>query len=120
MKTSLIARWLALLALSVIALSRCAAAEAAVLRVMLLGDKAGHRPSDFNKAIQPALRQKNIELVYTEELADLNSSKLAGFDCLMIFANWTRIQPEQESALLQFVERGGGFVPVHCASYCFL
>src|SRR6185295_15698477 len=26
----------------------------------------------------------------------------------------------QEAALLEFVEQGGGFIPLHCASYCFL
>ena len=31
-----------------------------------------------------------------------------------------RITPEQEKALLDFVEGGKGFIPLHCASYCFL
>ena len=38
----------------------------------------------------------------------------------MIYANITEISPDQEKALLDYVDRGGGFVPVHCASYCFL
>jgi putative membrane-bound dehydrogenase-like protein len=57
---------------------------------------------------------------YTDSLDDLNSAKLAGYDCLVIYANWEKISPEQEKALLDFVERGGGFVPLHCASFCFL
>jgi uncharacterized protein len=97
-----------------------AAHESGVLRVLLLGDTGHHKPADFYKTIDPAMRAKGIDLVYTDSLDDLNPSKLAGYDCLMIFANWTRIAPAQEAALLEFVEKGGGFVPVHCASFCFL
>ena len=98
-------------------------AEAAApsnLRVLFLGDNGHHRPADRFKQIQPVLAGKGIEAVYTDDLADLNAGKLAGFDCLVVFANHTRIAPEQESALLDFVNAGGGFVPLHCASYCFL
>ena len=38
----------------------------------------------------------------------------------MIYANTEKIAPEQEKALLEYVEGGGGFAPIHCASYCFL
>ncbi len=31
----------------------------------------------------------------------------------------TAITPEQESALVEYVESGHGFVPIHCASACF-
>jgi hypothetical protein len=37
----------------------------------------------------------------------------------MIYANHEQITPEQENALLSFVEKGKGFIPVHCASFCF-
>lgn len=94
--------------------------ESGILRVLLLGDTGHHRPADFFKAVEPALRKKNIEVVYTDQLEDLNASKLSGYDCLMIYANWTKIAPAQEAALLDFVAAGGGFVPVHCASFCFL
>ncbi len=94
--------------------------EIGTVRVLLLGDNGHHRPADFYKAIEPALRKKNVEVVYTDRLEDLNPARLMGFDCLMIFANWTAISPAQEAALLDFVAAGGGFVPVHCASFCFL
>ena len=38
----------------------------------------------------------------------------------MIYANTTKISPEQEKALLDYVASGKGFIPLHCASYCFL
>ena len=93
---------------------------ASTLRVLFLGDTGHHRPADRFKQLQPLRAKKGIELEYTEKLDDLNSAKLAGYDALAIFANWTRIAPEQEKALVELVERGGGLVPLHCASYCFL
>ncbi|MCI0745471.1 MAG: ThuA domain-containing protein [Verrucomicrobia subdivision 3 bacterium] len=96
------------------------AALSSGLRVLFLGDDGHHRPADRFKQIQPVLTEKGIEAVYTDDLADLNAGKLAGFDCLIVYANHTRITPEQEKALLDFVSAGGGFVPLHCASYCFL
>ena len=100
-----------------------AAAEqegASPLRVLFLGDTGHHKPADRFKQLEPVLRRHHIELDYTETLDDLSSAKLAGYDCVLIYANWTRISPEQEKALLDFVAGGGGLVPLHCASYCFL
>lgn len=87
--------------------------------MLFLGDNGHHRPADRFKQIQPVLAGKGIDLTYTESLADLNEFKLAGYDSLAIFANHTQISPAQESALLKFVENGGGLVALHCASYCF-
>src|SRR6267142_1726013 len=39
---------------------------------------------------------------------------------LFLDDNSTAITPEQENALLNFVEGGKGFIPLHSASYCFL
>src|SRR5262245_48447822 len=63
------------------------------LRVLFLGDNGHHRPADRFKQFQPALAQRGIELVYTDLVRDLNPGRLAGFDCVMIFANHTRILP---------------------------
>src|SRR5207245_9595415 len=103
-------------------LPTAAAAEegASPLRVLFLGDAGHHRPADRFKQLAPALSRHGIELDYTESLDDLSPEKLAGYDSLLIYANWTKISPDQEKALLEFVANGGGFVPLHCASYCFL
>lgn len=113
-----LARVLAVLAGLHLALAGVAAEPA--VRVLFLGDSGHHRPADRFKQLQPVLAKKGIELEYTERMADLSRAKLAGYDCLAIFANTTRIEPAQEEALLEFVARGGGLVPIHCASYCFL
>jgi putative membrane-bound dehydrogenase-like protein len=94
--------------------------QGAPLRVLFMGDNGHHRPAERFKQLQPVLASKGIELVYTDDLADLNPAKLAGFDCLVIYANHTKISSQQEQAMLDFVSAGGGLVPLHCASYCFL
>jgi uncharacterized protein len=102
--------------------TRAAAATAdtnSTVRVLFLGDRAGHRPADRFAILEPVLAKRNIEMTYTESMEDLNPSKLATVDCLMIYANITRISPEQEKAMMDFVEGGGGLAPIHCATYCF-
>ncbi len=94
--------------------------DAKPIKILFLGDDGHHRPADRFRDLQPVLAQRGIELTYTESAADLNPRTLAGYDGLMIYANTTRITPEQEKALLDFVEQGKGFIPLHCASYCFL
>jgi type 1 glutamine amidotransferase len=95
------------------------ATDSTTVRVLFLGDRAGHRPAQRFEQLQPALAPRNIELTYTEAMTNLNPAHLAQFDALLIYANITRISPEQEKAMLDFVAAGGGLVPIHCASYCF-
>ncbi len=106
--------------LAVLAASPAFAQAPAKLKLLFLGDTAGHQPATRFKILQPAFAEKNIDLTYTEKLDDLNAKNLAGYDGLMIYANQTKITPEQEKALVDYVESGKGFIPVHCASYCFL
>ncbi len=90
------------------------------VRVLFLGDNGHHQPAARFKQLQPVLARQGIELVYTDRMEDLNRSVLAGYDCLAIYANETRLTPDQERAMLEFVAAGGGLAPLHCASYCFL
>lgn len=95
-------------------------ATAAPLRVLFLGDDGFHRPAERFKQLEPALSPRGIEFTYTKSLEDLNAENLARYDVLVIFANHTRITPEQEKALIDYVESGRGLVPIHSASFCFL
>lgn len=90
------------------------------LQLLFLGDKGHHRPADRFKQLAPVMKKRGIELTYTEALTDLEAKKLAAYDGLIIYANQEKISPEQEKALLDYVASGKGFVPLHCASYCFL
>src|ERR1700722_3321726 len=95
-----------------------AAAPAPTIKVLFLGDQGHHRPSDRAAQITPVLAGRGIDVTYTKKMSDLNPATLARYDALLIYANTTAISPDQEKALLDYVANGGGFVPVHCASYC--
>ncbi|MEX2215709.1 MAG: PVC-type heme-binding CxxCH protein [Phycisphaeraceae bacterium] len=92
----------------------------APIRMLFLGDRGHHQPFARAQELVPVLKERGIDITYTEDLAALSKETLAKYDGLIIFANQTSIKPEQEKALIDFVENGGGFVPIHCASYCFL
>ncbi len=95
-------------------------AEESKVSVLMLGDGGHHKPSEFYRHLSEPLAGQAVDLQYTENLSDINPENLAKYDGLLIFANIERITPEAESALLGFVEQGGGLIPVHCASFCFL
>lgn len=90
------------------------------LKVLMLGDSGFHKPSGFYRTLEEPLKKSGIELKYTEKLSDVNADNLRMYAGLLIFANIERITPEAERALLEYVENGGGLIPVHCASFCFL
>jgi len=121
MKTivSFLSRRLAVLLIAFIIPAAFGADTNTTLHVLFLGDRAGHRPADRFAIIQPALTPHNIEFTYTEAMTNLNSENLAKFDVLCIYANTTRIAPDQEKAMMDFVSGGGGLVALHCASFCF-
>ncbi len=96
------------------------AADAPRLKLLFLGDRGHHQPEARFKQIMPILKERGIDLTYTEKMSDLNEKTLSEYAGLMIYANTTEISPEQEKALLGYVESGKGFIPLHCASYCFL
>lgn len=90
------------------------------LRVVFLGDRGHHRPADRAAQIAPVLASRGIDVTYTEDPNILDVAKLRKFDALLIYANIETITLDQERALLDYVETGGAFAPIHCASYCFL
>ncbi|HYT89831.1 MAG TPA: PVC-type heme-binding CxxCH protein [Gemmataceae bacterium] len=90
------------------------------LKVLFLGDNGPHRPELRFRQLQPILAKRGIDLTYTDKIDALSPQTLARYDGLIIYANTTKITPDQEKALLDFVEGGKGFIPLHCASYCFL
>ena len=90
------------------------------IKILFLGDNGHHQPNARFRQLQPVLEKRGIELSYTDAVDSLNPKTLARYDGLLIYANTTKITPEQEKALLDFVASGKGFIPLHCASYCFL
>ena len=112
-------RTLFVLFFSAIAALSSLAAEPAPLKLLFLGDRGHHQPAARFKDLQPVMAGRKIELVYTENVGDLNAQTLGKYDGLVLFANIDEIKPEQAKALLDYVAAGKGFVPLHCASFCF-
>jgi putative membrane-bound dehydrogenase-like protein len=107
---------------SLIACTLAAAAPAPAggsLSVLFLGDRGHHRPADRAAQLVPVMHDRGIEVTYTEDVSRLNPETLARYDALIVYANIDAIGPAEEKALLDYVAGGGGFVPLHCASFCF-
>ena len=69
--------------------------------------------------LDPAMQAAGIQLTYTEDPNDLSAENLSKYDSILLYANIDKISKPHEKSLLDFVARGGGFVPVHCATFCF-
>ncbi len=95
------------------------AAEPEQIRVLFLGDSGHHQPQPRFDELAPVMKKRGIELTYTDKMSDLNEEYLNQYDALALYANIDNIEPGQAQALLNYVDQGGGFVPLHCASYCF-
>lgn len=95
------------------------AADLPRLKVLFLGDNGHHQPAVRFKQLQPVLAKRKIELVYSDLPTDLNLETLKGYDGLCVYANIDTISDDQAKSLLTYVESGRGFIPLHCASFCF-
>jgi putative membrane-bound dehydrogenase-like protein len=106
------------LSLWFIALSPAVADEP--LKLLFLGDNGHHRPAERFLQLDPVLMERGIHLEYVDVPEKvLTDDNLAGYDGVVLYANIDRIEPANADALLKFVENGGGFIPLHCATYCF-
>ncbi|MEC8474848.1 MAG: ThuA domain-containing protein, partial [Planctomycetota bacterium] len=90
------------------------------LQLIFLGDQGHHQPSRRAGELLPVLQERGIEVRYREDVdAVLSDEVLEGLDGLILYANIDNLGEQQAESLLRFVSRGGGFIPLHCASFCF-
>lgn len=89
------------------------------LKLLYLGDNGHHQPAVRFKQLQPVLKKRKIDLTYSDVVSDLNPETLTAYDGLVLYANIDSISDDQANALLDFVASGKGFIPLHCASFCF-
>ncbi|MEN8693814.1 MAG: PVC-type heme-binding CxxCH protein [Akkermansiaceae bacterium] len=92
------------------------------IRILFLGhDREVHHSNKYYPILSKALGRDGIYFDYTtsveKALGDI--SYLRQFDGLLLYANHDTIEPHQYKNLLNFIEDGGGFIPVHSASFCF-
>jgi putative membrane-bound dehydrogenase-like protein len=92
------------------------------VRVLFLGHESEHHNSnEFYPMLAKALGRDAIYFDYTTsvETALGDAEYLGKFDALLLYANHPRLTAKQWENLQNYVRQGGGFVPVHCASWCF-
>ncbi|MBL0740965.1 PVC-type heme-binding CxxCH protein [Chryseolinea lacunae] len=90
------------------------------IEILFLGhDSEHHNSAQYMPLLAAALAPEGINLTYTDKPSDLNPETLSAYDGLVLYANHDSITATQEAALLEFVEEGRGFIPIHCASFCF-
>lgn len=92
------------------------------IRVLFLGHESEQHPSDlYFPMLQQALGPDAIYFDYVTSVEEAlgDAEYLNRFDALLLYANHKEIAPNQWKNLNAFIDQGGGFVPVHCASWCF-
>ena len=92
------------------------------IRVLFLGhDSKHHNSNKYYPMLAKGLGVDGIyfDYVTTVEEAFGDAESLGQFDAVLLYANHATITPEQWANLREYVDGGGGFVPVHCASWCF-
>lgn len=109
---------LGLIAACVMTTSAFGAAPPA-LKLLFLGDNGHHQPAVRFKQLQPVMKKRKIDMTYSDVVADLNPQTLKAYDGIVLYANIDTIGDAEAKALLDFVASGKGFIPLHCASYCF-
>ena len=96
--------------------------EAGPVRVLFLGHESQHHNSnEYYPILAKALGRDAIYFDYVTTVSEAldDAKQLARYDALLLYANHPRITGQQWNNLLSYVRGGGGFVPVHCASWCF-
>jgi len=104
--------------------SNTGSAETGVIDLLFIGhgqrEGSGYHLSHaYAPMLNQALGHEKIRMDYRESLAMLTEQDLADVDAIMMYANYNELTPEREAVLIDFVENGGAFIPVHSASACF-
>ena len=94
-------------------------ANAADLQLLFMGDNGHHRPEARFQELAPVLADRGVALKYTDRKEDLSAETLKQFDGLVLYANIDRITDAQANVVLEYVASGRGFVPLHCATFCW-
>ena len=92
------------------------------IRVLFLGHESEHHNSNkYYPMLAEGLGRDAIYFDYVTSVEEAlgDATFLGKFDALLLYANHGTITPIQWKNLRDYVEGGGGFVPVHCASWCF-
>ncbi len=91
------------------------------LEILFLGHQTNrhHNSERLADILTKEYFKNGINISFTSQPDDLNEENLSKYDGLIVYANHDSISASQEKALLDFVKKGKGFIPLHCASWCF-
>ncbi|MGE0145494.1 MAG: PVC-type heme-binding CxxCH protein [Planctomycetota bacterium] len=82
-----------------------------------------HDPITRYRRIKQVFGVDGIDFTWSDDpLEALDPARLRDFDAVLMYGNWHQNGPmpkDQLDALIEFVENGGGFLPIHCASACY-
>ncbi len=85
-------------------------AAADPIKILFLGDNGHHRPGELAAQLMSSLKDRGIEIKYTDDVSVLKAETLNQFDGLLLFANIDNIEKDAADALLAYVESGKGFI----------
>ncbi|ODS57371.1 MAG: hypothetical protein ABS36_05640 [Acidobacteria bacterium SCN 69-37] len=102
--------------------STAASTEGRPLRLLFLGhDQRHHDSHQLFPLLAAPLARLGIQMTHVDTPAEaLTTDRLQWYDGLVIYGNHMAITPEQEQALVDFVEGGKGLIAIHSASYMFI
>ena len=91
------------------------------LEILFLGhtNNRAHNSERLADIFTKEFFKDGINITFTMDPNAMNEENLSKYDGLIVYANHDTISRSQEQALLNFVRGGKGFIPLHCASYCF-
>lgn len=90
------------------------------IELLFLGHNSKHHDSEqLAEILMQEYFKKGINITYTTSPDDMLNDNFKLYDGLIVYANYDSISVPQEKALLEFVRSGKGFIPLHCASWCF-
>ena len=95
---------------------------ASPVRVLFLGHESKlHNSNEYYPILSKSLGRDAIYFDYVTSVNQAldDAGYLNQFDALLLYANHPRLSSVQWKNLLSFVRSGKGFIPVHCASWCF-
>ena len=102
--------------LTFVLLTPCVCAEP--LQVLFLsgggaGPNTAHNGKINHLKLIPEFLRSGIEMIYTDDLEDMNSRTLAKYNAVIIYRGVANGKKEWVDALVAYVENGGGLVALH-------
>ena len=121
---------IALLALATLSLSSAPKEEKEPLKLLFLTHSAGYRHSVVTRPDPETLAHAErllvesskgrLEVDCTQDCSEINGENLENYDAVLFYTTGELpIEPEDQTALIDWVRKGGAFCGVHCASDTF-